>query len=274
MIEVTNYCNCKCFFCGSTVSKRKRGVIERGLAERLIKEAYSYGARKISFHGMGEPFLCKDLAKYVLIAKQEGYEYIYIDTNGIIATPKKAFPVLDAGLDSLKFSIHAASAEIHKRIVGVDGFEELLDNIKAIHDYIKSKQLSCKLIAYQAISTVNYHEIEAFKALMGPLVDEIWTRPIHNGSGAKLENEVYSTGVQEPAMKELPCSELYKRIIINWEGKAIACCTDWTGALVYGDVRKDNMLSLWNCSKIWEIRKQHESKDTLPEICERCMTGI
>lgn len=274
MIEVTNRCNCKCFFCGSNNSERKRGFIDKGLAIRLIKEAYAYGARKISFHGMGEPFLCKDLAKYVLIAKQEGYTYIYLDTNGIMATPEKVIPVLEAGLDSLKFSIHAATAETHRSIVRVGGFENLIENVRLTYKYIKDHKLSCKLIAYQAISTLNYHEVDDFKKMMQPIVDEVWSRPIHNGSGAKPENKQYSIGAQEPAMCELPCKELYQRMIISWDGKAIACSTDWTGALAYGDTRQDDLLSLWNSDALWAIRKQHENRSTLPTICSQCMTSI
>ena len=65
MIEATNICNNKCFFCGSNNSDRKRGQMDENLMMRLIREAYANGARKISFHGMGEPCLCSKLLKYV-----------------------------------------------------------------------------------------------------------------------------------------------------------------------------------------------------------------
>lgn len=273
MLEVTNWCNCRCFFCGSTNSKRERGYIDEKIAVRIIEEAYSYGARKISFHGMGEPFLCEKLADYVFLAKKLGYTYIYLDTNGIMAVPEVANKVLDAGLDSLKFSIHAATAETHRKIVGVDGFDKMLNNLKNIHNYIDSNKLSCKLIAYQAVSTLNQHEVESFRAMVEPLVDEVWIKPIHNGSGVKLENKAYA--VEGQAMKRvLPCQELYQRMIINWKGETIACSTDWTGALVYGDAKQEDLKVLWNNEKIWLLRNKHESWHTLPGICEQCMTTI
>ena len=274
MIEVTNNCNCKCFFCASTESQRKRGYIEPEIAECIMKKAYAYGARKLSFHGMGEPFLCKELERYVGQAKKIGYKYIYLDSNGILATPDKAFPVLDAGLDSLKFSIHAATAQTHKRITGVNGFEKVLENLKSIHEYKNKNHLACKLIAYQAISTLNQKEVEAFRELMGQFVDEVWTMPIHNGSGVKLGNKLFSTTEETVAVRELPCAELYQRMIVTWEGNAIACSTDWTGALVYGDAKEEDLLDLWNSNAIWSIRKQHQNRNTLPAICAKCMTVI
>ncbi len=148
MIEATNACNNKCFFCGSNVSDRKRGQIDERIMLRLINEAYMNGSRKISFHGMGEPLLCRKMVDYVMEAKRVGYTYIYLDTNGVLATLEVMIPIIDAGLDSLKFSIHASTAETYKKITNNDAFEAVLDNFRAVGTYIKEKNVKCKLIAY------------------------------------------------------------------------------------------------------------------------------
>lgn len=269
MIEATNYCNNKCFFCGSTVSERKRGYIDEQLMMRLISEAYDNGARKISFHGMGEPCLCKNLSYYVGGAKEKGYTYIYLDTNGILATPDVMFPVIDAGLDSLKFSIHAATEETYKKITNNDAFLQIKENFIIISNYIKEANKKCKLIGYFAESTINHDEKDDFKRMFEPYATELWISPIHNASGTKTDNLKFSVNKNVTTMKKLPCTDL-DRMIINWEGKAIACCTDWTDHLVYGDANACSLDKLWNCEKIIEIRKQHENIDCLNEICRRC----
>ena len=58
---------------------------------------------------------------------------------------------------------------------------------------------------------------------------------------------------------------------INWEGDAIACSTDWTGSLKYGNVKDYSLKELWNCERINEIRVEHQSINTLGKICRRCM---
>ncbi len=269
MIEATNCCNNMCFFCGSMVSKRPRGYINSNLMYKLIDEAYREGARKISFHGMGEPLMCKDLAGYVEAAKRAGYKYIYLDTNGVLATPEIMFPVIDAGLDSLKFSIHAATKETYQKITNNDAFCQVKENFIKTSDYIKNTDSSCKLIAYFAESTINCTEKEAFLNIFEQYATELWIKPIHNASGAKPENANLSVDGDVVATKKLPCIDL-NRMIINWEGKAIACCTDWTGSLIYGDVNTCSLQELWNCEKILEIRKSQEELIGLNEICRKC----
>ncbi len=272
MIEATNHCNNKCFFCASPVSTRKRGFIEPDLAIRLIREAYDAGCRKISFHGMGEPFLCKELSRYISEAKKTGYTYIYLDSNGILAREGTVEAVLDAGLDSLKFSIHAATAGTFSKITGNDSFDTVFNNVKYISSYIKAHDLKCRTIAYFALSSINEGEEEMFHQMMSPYFDHVWVRPIHNGSGMRLDNQKYSVKQDSFAgMSGLPCKELYDRIIVNWEGKAIACSTDWSGTLVYGDTKENSLMELWNSTKILELRRKHDKKETLPDICKKCM---
>ncbi len=269
MIEATNCCNNKCFFCGSLVSERKRGFIDEQLMLRLISEAYDHGARKISFHGMGEPCLCKSLADYVGAAKRKGYTYIYLDTNGSLAVPEVIFPVIDAGLDSLKFSIHAATGETYKKITNNDVFDQVKENFVKVSNYIKEKKINCKLIGYFAESTINCNELEAFKSMFKSYASELWIRPIHNASGTKPDNSNFSIDKNIASTKKIPCIDL-DRMIINWEGKAIACCTDWTGSLIYGDANIYSLEELWNCEKILQIRKEHANIENLNEICKKC----
>ena len=82
-------------------------------------------ARKISFHGMGEPLICKDLVEYVQCAKKCGDQYIYLDSNGVLATPEVINPILDVGLDSLKFSIHASTKETYYKITNSIHFDKV-----------------------------------------------------------------------------------------------------------------------------------------------------
>lgn len=272
MIEATNYCNNKCFFCASPVSNRKKGFINKDKAIHLINESYELGCRVISFHGMGEPFLCNDLHTFVEEAKRVGFEYIYLDSNGTIAGKGRVESVLEAGLDSLKFSIHAASPETFYKITNNDSYNNVLKNAKYVSQYIKEHGLKCKTIAYFALSRINEKEEEAFKQIYETIFSDVWIKPIHNGSGVKLDNVEFSVKKNEfSAMNDFPCKEIYNRIIINWEGKAIACSTDWTGSLVYGDTNNESLSEIWNNSKIRMIREMHNNIETLPKVCASCM---
>lgn len=46
-----------------------------------------------------------DLPDYIAKAKEIGYTYVYLTSNGSLATPTKMRAVIDAGLDSLRFPL-------------------------------------------------------------------------------------------------------------------------------------------------------------------------
>ena len=129
MMELTNICNHQCVFCGYSKMKRKRTKCDKALMMDVISKAYALGTRELGFYLVGEPFLCEDIGDYVKKAKDVGYEYIYVTTNGALATVDKVQKLIELGLNSIKFSINAAKAETYKRIHGKDDFEAVKKNV-------------------------------------------------------------------------------------------------------------------------------------------------
>ena len=43
----------------------------------------------LALQALGEPFMDKRLAEFVKEGKRLGYEYVYINSNGALATPKE-----------------------------------------------------------------------------------------------------------------------------------------------------------------------------------------
>jgi hypothetical protein len=60
MIENTNLCNADCVICPRETLSRKRGFMDFGLFEKIIKEASSESHKPVThLHGFGEPLLDK-----------------------------------------------------------------------------------------------------------------------------------------------------------------------------------------------------------------------
>lgn len=281
MLEVTNVCNNRCSFCASQVSTRKRGMIDTEFAKRVIKEAYGLGTREICMHSMGEPLLHKDLAMLTEFAKGVGYEYIYMDTNGILATPDVINPVIDAGIDSLKFSINAASAEVYKKINGTDNFIKVFDNFKRVSEYINSKNKKVKLIAYMAESIINEQEHNDFIEIFSKYASDVWINPIHNSSGVMTDTNK-EIAINNKLAENRCSMDPFNRMVITWEGKAIGCCTDWNEGLVYADINVEGLEESWNNDKIQKIRNEinkvvndktinDKAKNEINLTCRKCL---
>ena len=127
-IEVSSLCNHNCIFCGRNKMEGKGGLVDDTFYVRIMQEAFDEGLREVGLFINGEPFTDPKLAEHIKIAKQIGFTYVYITTNGSLATPERFKAVIDAGLDSIKFSINAANREDYLYIHGKDDFEKVICN--------------------------------------------------------------------------------------------------------------------------------------------------
>lgn len=95
----------------------------------------------------GEPFLNKNLAEYIEISKNIGFEYVYIITNGALANLERVEPCIKAGVDNIKFSINGYDRDTYTYtyVHGKDDFEDVIKNLKNIYVYRETNNLDFKI---------------------------------------------------------------------------------------------------------------------------------
>ena len=81
-LELTNRCNLRCVHCytESHPHSGDRDVLTTQAYERLMREAYDLGCRKLQFIG-GEPQLNRDFHKLLVTANTIGFEFIEVFSN-------------------------------------------------------------------------------------------------------------------------------------------------------------------------------------------------
>jgi len=90
-LDINNRCNHKCYFCANTKIE-KFAALETDLAYDLIRQGAENGCTDLALQATGEPFMDGRLADFVREGKRVGYPYVYINSNGALATPEKAQP--------------------------------------------------------------------------------------------------------------------------------------------------------------------------------------
>lgn len=274
-IELSNICNHQCLFCANRKMTRRKGFIDETFLKKILQEAYNEGFREVGYYANGEPFVSPKLDQYIEWAKQIGYSYVYIDTNGGIEF-EKIKRVIDAGLDSIKFSINGTDADNYKLIHGRDDFNRVLDNLKKTYDYKKSLQRS--LNVYVSIAVTKYIEdtVEQFADFCRQYCDDLVTNAViemggYIGEELKFlqteKNMDFNSGMT------IPCYLLWNSLFITYEGYATACCADFQNYLVYADLNRTTLKEAWNNEVITNLRQSHlENKiDGLP--CVTCAYG-
>lgn len=275
MVELSNACNHACLFCTSPNMTRKVSRIDSGLLLRVMQEARASGVEEIGFYTTGEPFIHKSLEKFVRQASELAYRYIYISTNGALATPERAKRVIDAGLNSIKFSINAGSRETYRLVHGSDDWDRVMANLAYISDYRNTLGRPLKLFVTFIVTRHTAHEIEAFRESVGPLVDEIMFHQVHNQSGQMNEAQEMLTGdpVGGGFKSGNVCMMPFNRLHVTCEGYLTLCCVDYQNYLTVADLKSTSLPDAWRSEVFKNMRRRHLDGKLRGTLCGNCWHG-
>jgi hypothetical protein len=250
------------------------GDIDPVFLKRILHEAYSMGVRRVGLYTIGEMFLCKDIVTHIKNAKEAGYEYIYTDTNGALADRPHLEAVIAAGLDSIKFSINAGTAETYKKIHGHDAFETVLENLKICYELKQKHNKKLKIMVSFVVTNQNENEIGLLKGMVEPYIDNYIVHPIsvrHN-----CENDMRN-GL-EPNMgkhiQKIPCFMVFARLHITFDGYLTACCQDYNYELLLADLKSTPINEAWRSKNALKLREAHLKKDVGGFLCDNCIKPV
>ena len=270
-IEISNLCNYQCIFCPRTKTVRKKGMIDDTLFNRLLREVYDFGAREMSFHYLGDPFLHPKLPEYVKKAKDIGYSYVYIDTNGFGATPDKLREVIDAGVDSIKFSVNAGTRETYKFIHGVDALDRVVTNVAFCNEYRNKVNPQMKLFVSCVYTKYTQHEKDIISVLFN-FCDEVIFQHAADFSGVMPEvNELLRGEGDNNYANVSPCPMVFGGIYITYEGYLSACCANFDNHVVVADLKETSLREAWYCQAMTNLRKRHLENDLKGIVCYNCI---
>jgi radical SAM protein with 4Fe4S-binding SPASM domain len=272
LVEVTNACNLSCVFCAHSKMKRNVGMMDLDLFQDIAKQAFDGGTREIGFYLCGEPLINKRLSEYVQLAKKIGFEYIYMDTNGVLATLDTMKPVLAAGINSIKFSINAGTKESYEKIHGRDAFDVVISNLKDLSAYIKTEKKNVGLFVSFVICKDTQQEVNQFCDRIKDCVDEINTHLAFNQGGHMYEmNDGIMVKPGETPV-QAPCKMIFNRLHVTWEGLLTACCADFDNELVVANLRETPLQEAWNSEKMIHLRRMHLSNRIPTDVmCYNCI---
>lgn len=142
-LVATDFCDSKCMYCRPSGEAVCRDECNHSLsletAIEIAKLYQNYGGNDIKITG-GDPVYWEHLLECVKILKKDlKYEKVEVITRSV-----KIIDLIDqlieAGLDSINFSLDTLDSEKYKKITGKEDFNQLIDIIK----YCASK-VHCKI---------------------------------------------------------------------------------------------------------------------------------
>jgi len=131
-LEITSVCNAVCPFCPREVQVRGARYMSVRTVEQLAGRMRAAGdVERIVLCGIGEPTLHRDLDEIVGILAGTG-ALVCLTTNGSRLSRERLDGLTRAGLNEINISLNAASAAIHRRVMGLSGFETIRDTVREI----------------------------------------------------------------------------------------------------------------------------------------------
>jgi radical SAM protein with 4Fe4S-binding SPASM domain len=278
-LDINNRCNHKCFFCANPKIEHY-DILDTSIAFDLMKQGIENGCTDLALQATGEPFMDKRLPIFVSEGKKLGYEYIYINTNGALATPKRAQPVIDAGCHSIKFSINANNREDFKEVHGYDDFEKVIENLKWMFEYRNKNNIQMGIYVSSVKSSKYKEDYENIKKYIIPYCDNFDARDVSNQGGSMMElndtEEIKKGNILGSLKKEeftTRCVYPFNRMVIDPYGFVVACTADFHNKLSIGDVRKNTLKQIWESDSFKFLRNRHLNEDYTDLFCERCLNN-
>jgi len=267
-IEPTSICNYRCVFCYQTdnkFNKRSTGFMGHMKLEtfkEIIDQAYG-NVEFISLASRGEPLLCpefKDMLKYT----RDKFFNLKINTNASLLDEKMAHAILESGVKTLVFSADAATKKLYDELRVNGDLNKVLKNIKKFQDIKVKKYPDSKIITRISGVKVNTEQnLDEMENFWGSLVDQVAFVDY-----VPWEN-VY---ISKLSKVKAPCSDLWRRMFVWWDGKVNPCDVDYKSELSVGNIFDNNISELWKSKEYNSLRKKHLSKlRSKISPCNKCV---
>ena len=277
-IELTANCNYKCSFCVKSL-RPDDSTMDRAFYSRIIRELRDAGVEELGVFYIGESFTCKWLPEAIAEAKAVGFPYVFLTTNGSASGPAQVMSCMEAGLDSLKFSLNFVDEKQFADVAGVKPalYRKAISNIKQAKEVRDRGGYKCGLYASSiAFDGEQGVKMRALVEEIRPYVDEHYWLPLYGMGGASKsagwQPQPGNPGRLDAMRPPLPCWSVFTEGHITARGMLSACCFG-KGAddtLVMGDLNHTPFMKAWNSGKFQTLRAAHLACDVSKTACAEC----
>ena len=282
-IELTALCNFSCQFCARSKHLREVGQIDRAFFEALVADLLREGVEELGLFYLGESFLVPWLPAAIRYAKDLGFPYVFLTTNGSLSTPAKVEACMEAGLDSLKFSLNYSDPEHFAAITRKPEakYFEIVSNIKDAWRVREAGGYPCGLYASYIMFEGERQRQKMARVVeeIGDFTDEVYALPLYS-QAAHIEQRdgtrwVFTGGNRgryDKMRAPVPCWALFTEGHVTWDGRLSACCFDHDGRFDMGDLKKMTFMEAWHSPRFCELRADHLRREVARTVCGQCVS--
>lgn len=264
-IETSSLCNLKCPMCYTITDEFKEKVCAKLISEELfykIIDEISGNVHAIRLSLRGEPTLHPQLINFIKYAKEKGIKEVSFLTNGSKLADDFIRKLIHAGVDWITVSIDGLG-KIYETIRKPLVFEDIYQSIKRFKEIKEELKVHKPVIKIQGIWPSIKNNVEEYYNLFEPITDSIAFNPLID----YLDNDtdiIYE--------EEFSCPQLYQRMIVAADGKALMCSNDEENMNVIGDLNRERLYDIWHGEKLKMVRETMRLQGGFKKlpVCRKC----
>ncbi len=285
-IEISPRCNYRCGFCAlRTRQVQPKEDMNLDFFKRITKEMHEAGVEEIGCFYLGESFMNPELLVEAIryLKRELGMPYVFLTSNASLAEPEQVNACMEAGLDSLKWSVNACDEEQFMDVMGVSPkyFYRATQNIRAVWEVRAAGGYKTGLYA----SSIRYDDEQQarmeqmLKDKVLPYVDEHYWLPLYSMGSLATQREAElgfrptagNQGRLDALRDPLPCWSAFTEGHVTAKGDVSACCFDADARWTMGNLHEMSFMDAWNSAAFQALREAHLKRDVTGTVCENCV---
>ncbi len=226
--------------------------------------------------GLGDAMLHPQWDQIVTKAREAGVLGVGIETD-LLCEQDDLAPLLDLPLDLVKIRFNADTAETYRKVMGTDGFKQVINNIEWLfNERLRRAQdtvghpdtrASLPWLIPSMVKTADtLAEMESFFDKWTHYLGQALIEPACDGCG--LMPPTSPVPMQPPDRQA--CRQITRRMSILSDGSVALCDQDWLGRSVIGDTKLQTLMDIWRSSRDVALAHAQERWSELT-ICGGCV---
>lgn len=284
-VEPANICQLRCPECPVSVLSKRVGLAPKGerimnneVWERILTEVAGE-AHTIQFYFQGEPLLNPFLPKMIAQARECGL-YTIVSTNAQAMTQAMADDLINAGLNRIIISMDGITQQTYAAY-RVGGSLEQCKNALRWLQTAKKQYKKHTIVELQCLRLrTNEHEWHLFRKnyrAMGADRLVFKTAQLYDYKDghplmpSEMRYSRYRKG-KDGLFYRKPlgngCFRVWSGCVITTDGTVLPCCYDKEHLFAYGNIRQNDLRTIFNNDKAVAFRAAAFNQKTL--ICKEC----
>ena len=266
-VEPTSICNYRCVFCYQTdpeltaPKNGHMGMMALDAFRRIVDEAEGR-CEAVTLASRGEPLMARDIEQMLAYAAGK-FLALKVNTNAWFLDERKAHALLQAAPITVVFSADAAEEPLYSQLRVNGRLDRVLDNVRRFHEIRERDYPHARVITRVAgVRFGTDQRLDTMDAVWGSLVDQV----------AFVQYNPWENTYERPANDVVaPCSDLWRRMFVWFDGTANPCDVDYRSTLAVGNAREQSLSELWTGATYSAYRDHHlNARRSTMSPCNRC----